>query len=271
MGAGRRPAATTVVGMLAIIAGSASAWVVLTDGDGSLGWPSGPDAVSIYGPEQAMAAAGLVVSGAGLVLLRARGVAATCLVLAALCAALLAGAGLVGVRKWPHYWGCCAPGPVEERALVQSLALGMGAGCAVLAVALATALMSGGHVRWRGWESAPGLVAAVVVAVTVPPTSAAGRFDASDLAAVSLVLALPVAAALGAAALLERRAALAILAFVAVAEGVAASPVGGSSFLAVNLATGEATPVVAAAVVVSGAARAVPAWRSRGLTPVRVG
>lgn len=245
------------VGIGALLSGAVSAVVVAVDGKGQIGGAFAGKQPTIYGPAQAALAVALVVAGLLLLRTRSRVAVAALLGVIGLCAAQLAGAGLVGRRKWPHFWGCCSNEAVTEQDLVRTLAVAMAVACAVTAVACVVVLVSRQCVRWTGVDL-PVVVAfpvALVVAIAGPRLVMGGWDDVRGLAAWALMYSLPFAAGLAASALMRRFAALAIAGAVA---GSALIATAGESFFELNQPWGNAQALVIAAAVAVGATRFIP-------------
>ena len=189
-----------LAGIGALFSGAVSGAVVAVDGTGQIGGAFTGEEPTIYGPGQAALA--LAIAGAGVLLLvaRRRVAVAALLGVIGLCAAQLAGTGLVGLRRWPLFWGCCTPETVTEQTLVRTLAVAMAVVCAVTAVACVVVLVWGRYVRWTGVDL-PVVVAfavALVVAIAGPRLVVGDGDDALDLAAWALMYSLPFAAGLSA-------------------------------------------------------------------------
>jgi hypothetical protein len=183
-----------------------------------------------------------------------------------LVAAQLAGAGLVGRRRWPLFWGCCAPEAVSAQDLVRALATAMAVACAVTAVASLALLVVRRDLRWPGLtlRVVVAFPVAVVVAVAGPRLVVGSWGDTRELAAWALMYSLPFAAGLVASALMPRPGALAMAGAVAASALVATL---GDSFLELDRPWGDALPVVVVAAAVVAASRLVPRreGRSRAL------
>jgi hypothetical protein len=197
-----------LVGIGALLSGAGSAAVVAVDGKGELGGAFARDQLTVYGPAQAALALALAVAGLVLLVTRRRVAGAALLGVIGLCAAQLAGAGLVAVRRWPLYWGCCSPEDVTERDLVRALASGMAVACAVTAVACVLALVWRRDLGWRGVGAAVAIPIALVVALAAPRLVVGGWVDVRELAAWALMYSLPFAGGLAVSSLMQRFAAL---------------------------------------------------------------
>ncbi len=247
-----------LLGVVALISGAVSAAVVAVDGKGQFGGAfSVGEQPTIYGPAQAALALALAVSGLLVLVARRRVAVAALLGVIGLCAAQLAGAGLVGRRRWPHFWGCCSPESVTEQALVRTLAVVMAVVCAVTAVACVAVLVRRPYVRWTGVDL-PVVVAfavALVVGIAGPRMVVGGWDDERALAAWALMYSLPFAAGLAISALLPRFAALAIAGAVA---GSALIATVGESFLELNQPWGDAQALVIAGAGAVAATRLFP-------------
>ena len=106
-----------LVGVGALLAGAVGVAVIAVDGSGQIGGVFVREQPTIYGPGQVALTLVLAVAGL-LVLVVRRHVAVTALLaVIALCAAQLAGTGLVARRRWPAFWGCCSSegGRVDDR------------------------------------------------------------------------------------------------------------------------------------------------------------
>lgn len=255
---GERDDGVRVVGIGALIAGALSAAVVAVDGTGQIGGALTGGQPTIYGPAQAALAVALV--GAGLLLLfaRGRGAVAALLSVTGLCAAQLAGAGLVGFRRWPHFWGCCTPEIVTEQGLVRTLALVMAVVCAVVALACVVLLFSARHVRWKGVDVivVVAFAAGLVVAIAGPRLVVGGwEVDVKGLAAWALMYSLPFAVGLALSGLMQRVAALVTTG--AVASSCLIATVG-ESFFELNQPWGSAQALVFGAAAAVAATRLLP-------------
>jgi hypothetical protein len=264
-----RQGSVRLVGFGALLAGAVSAAVVAVDGTGQIGGAITGDQPTIYGPAQATLAVGL--AGAGLLLLVARGGSAVAVLLSTigLCAAQLAGTGLVGFRRWPLFWGCCTPESVTEKDLVRTLALVMAVACAVTAVGCVVVLVSARHVRWTGLDVTVFVTFAValVVAVAGPRLVVGGwAVDVKGLAAWALMYSLPFAAALALSALMQRVPALATSGAVVVSALIATM---GVSQLELNQPWGDARALVIAAAVAVAVTRLLPRPRKTSPEPAR--
>ena len=247
-----------LVGVVAFLAGAVSTAVVAVDGSGQVGGGVTGDQPTIYGPAHATLAIGLVVAGLLLLVARGRGAVAALLSVIGLCAAQLAGTGLVGFRRWPLFWGCCATEPVTERDLVRTLALVMAVVCAVTAVACVVVLVSARLVRWPGVNLTVvvALAAAVVVAIVAPRLVVGGwAVDLTDLAAWALMYSLPFAAALALSGLMERIAALVTAGAVVSSAFIATL---GESHFSLHQPWGDARALVIAAAGAVAATRLFP-------------
>lgn len=254
---GERDPSVWAVGIGALVSGAVSAATLALDGQGRIGGALTGAQPTIYGPGQAALAVVLAVGGL-LVLIVRRPVALGALLgVIGLCAAQLAGTGLVGRRRWPLFWGCCTDEAVTEGELVRMLATVMAVACGVTAVACLIVLVRRRQVRWIGFDL-PVVVAfpaALVVAIAGPRLVAGGWGDASDLAAWALMYSLPFAAGLALSALMQRFAALAMAGAVG---GSALVATVGDSFLELNQPWGDAQALVVLAAVIVAASRLIP-------------
>lgn len=246
-----------LVGFGGLFAGLLSATVVALDGQGHLGGAFRSDQLTIYGPGQAALA--VAVGMAGIVLLGTRrpsGVVAV-VGLIGLGTAQLAGLGLVAVRRWPLYWGCCAPQNVSETNLVRGLAAGMALVCGVVAVTCLVILVRRDDLRWDRLGLVVALPVALVVAIAGPLVASSrwgGDDDLSALTAWALMYSLPVAAGLVVSARMPRWAALVMAAGIV---GSAAVATLGSFFLEFKLLWGDARALVIVAAVVVAVTRLI--------------
>ena len=182
---------------------------------------------TIYGPAHTTLAIGLVVAGLLLLGARGRGATAALLSVIGLCAAQLAGTGLVGFRRWPLFCGLLLlRSPSPNTIWSALLAIVMAVVCTVTAVACVVVLVSARLVRWIGVDLTvvAAFAMALVVAIAGPPLVVVvdGWIgDVKDLAAWALMYSLPFAAALALSGLMQRFAAL-----------VTAGAVVGSAFIA---------------------------------------
>ncbi|WP_224274694.1 hypothetical protein [Nocardioides lacusdianchii] len=244
------PAPLTGVG--ALLAGAMACIVVAVDGDGSWGGGFAGSSLTIYGPGQAALAVALVLTGALLVLPHIRH-EAVLLAIAGLLAAQIAGTGLVGFRRWPLYWGCCAPSGITEQALVRALALLLAGAGGVAALLCARRLVRTRH----SWSTGPqGMGAAAVagaatVALVGPLLVVHGdpNADVRDLLAWGVTYALPYAAALALAGWMRTRAALTLLGAVALSTVAAHA---GAAMLELRQPWGAALVLVLGVVGVVG-------------------
>lgn len=253
-----RSGSVRLVGVVALTAGAVTAAVVAVDGTGQVGGAITGDQPTIYGPAQPTLAVGLAVSGLFLLVARGRGAVAALVSVIGLCAAQLAGTGLVGFRRWPLFWGCCTPEAVTEQNLVRTLALVMAVVCAVTAVACVVVLVAARHVRWTGVDVTVvvAFTVALVVAIAGPRLVVGGwADDVKGLAAWALMYSLPFAAALALSGLMPRFAALATIGAVASSALIATV---GESHLELNQPWGHAQALVIAAAVVVAATRLFP-------------
>ena len=247
-----------LVGVGALVAGAVSVAVVAVDGTGQVGGAMTGDQPTIYGPAHATLAAALALAGFVLLVARGRGAVAALLSVIGLCAAQLAGTGLVGFRRWPLFWGCCAPEVVTEQDLVRALALVMAVVCAATAVACVVVLVAARHVQWAGFDLTVvvAFAAALVVAVAGPRLVVGGwGVDVKGLAAWALMYSLPFAVALGLSGLMQRFAAVVTAGAVAASAVIATF---GESFFELNQPWGDARALVIAAAIVVAAARLRP-------------
>jgi len=257
------------VGVSALVAGAVSAAVVAVDGTGQVGGDITGDQPTIYGPAQATLAAVLAVAGPFLLVARGRGAIAALLSVIGLCAAQLAGTGLVGFPRWPLFWGCCTPEAVPEQDLVRALALVMAVVCAVTAVACVVVLIAASYVRWTGFDLTVVVAfpVALVVAVAGPRLVVGGwGVDVKGLAAWALMYSLPFAAALALWGMMRRFAGLATAGAVVGSALIAKL---GESHFELNQPWGDAQAVVIAAAIVVAATRLrpVPETSSEGGEP----
>ena len=244
-----------LVGIAALLSGAVSAAVVSVDGKGEIGGVFAGEKLTIYGPAQAALAIALAVAGLLLLVTRRRVAVAALLGVAGLCAAQLAGTGLVARRRWPLYWGCCSPGNVTEEELVRALATGMAAACAVTAVACVVVLVWKRHLRWSGVGAAVAFPVALFVAIAGPRLVEGGWHDVPELAAWALMYSFPFAAGLAASALIQRLSALAVVGAVACSALVAKV---GESFLELTQKGGaDALALVVLAAVAVAASRLI--------------
>jgi hypothetical protein len=188
---------------------------------------------------------------------RTRGATAVLLGVIGLCAAQLAGTGLVGRRRWPHFWGCCASETVTAPTVVRTLAVIMAVVCAATAVASVVVLVRESHVRWTGADLpvVVALMAALVVGIAGPRLVVGGWDDERALAAWALMYSLPFAAALAISAMSQRIAALALAGAVASSALIATV---GESFFESNQPWGDAQALVIAAATAVAAVRFFP-------------
>ncbi|MCL8027274.1 hypothetical protein [Nocardioides bruguierae] len=253
-----------LVGAVVVVAGLVAGLVLATDGLGRVGgaWTAGGP--TVYGPLQVLLAA--TTLGAGLVLLMRRGavVTAAALGVAGLCAAQLAGTGLVATRRWPLYRGCCSTEQITAEPLVTALAALLavvGGLAAATCLVLLLLLVRSRYATWsqpvavRATGVAAGVVVLVVGPVLVTGLLTGGSGDRADLLAWTLACSLPIGAALALSSALPRPAAWTVLAVVA-AGALAASL--GTSFLETRLPWGGARALVVAAAVVVTLSRTLP-------------
>lgn len=246
------------MGIGALWSGAVSVVVVAVDGKGAFPGAFARGQLTVYGP--AHAALAVVLAVAGLLVLRTRGRVAVAALLGVigLCAAQLAGAGLVARRRWPLYWGCCASGNVTEGDLVRDLATGMAVACSVTAAACVGVLVRKRYLGWRGVWATVAAPVALLVAVALPRLVAGSWEDERELAAWALMYSLPFAGALAISALMERFAALAVATAVACSALVATV---GKPFLLLGRPWSAALVLVIAAGVAVAAARLIPRGR----------
>jgi hypothetical protein len=241
-----------LLGSGAVVAAAVSAAVVAVDGNGEIGGGFLRRHLTIYGPPQAALALALGLVGLLLIVARRRVAVIASLGVTGLCAAQLAGAGFVAVRRWPLYWGCCSPRHVSDRVLVRDLAAGMALACAVVAVACVVVLAWQGYLGWHGGGVAVAFPVALAMAIVGPGLMMGGWEDQRALAAWALMYSLPFAAGLAVSALMPRFAALAVTGSVACSALVATV---GESFLEVTQPWGHAQGVVVLAAVAVAAPR----------------
>lgn len=250
-----------LVGIGSLLSGALSGAVVAVDGRGQIGGAFTGEQPTIYGAAQAALALAIAIGGLLLLVARRPAAVAALLGMTGLCAAQLAGTGLVGRRRWPHFWGCCTPETVTEQDLVTTLTVVMAAVCAVTALACVVVLVWAGYVRWAGVDL-PAVVAfavALVVAVAGPCLVVGGWDDARGLAAWALMYSLPFAAGLAISALMQRLAALATVGAVASSALIATV---GESFLELNQPWGNAQVLVIAGAAAVAATRLFPRLKS---------
>ena len=242
----------------ALAAGAVSTVVLAVDGDGEVGGAL-TDGLSVFGRAHVALAAALLASGLLLCVARRRSVVAGLVAVAGVCAAQLAGAGVVGYRRWPLYWGCCSE-PVTEQDLVRVLALSMGVVCCLAALVCLLVLVRGRLLRWNGPDLAVSLAVALVVAVGVPRVAVGGWSDTHELGAWALMYSLPFAAGLVVSGLLDRLAAFAVV--VTIAASASLSTVGYNFVYLANAAEpGDAMKLVLGACVLVVLWRLVPRVR----------
>lgn len=246
-----------LMGVLALPSGAVSAAVVAIDGTGRIGGAFAGEQTTIYGPSQAVLSLALAVAGVLALVARRRVAVTAVLGVIGLCASQLAGAGLVGLRRWPHFWGCCSPEAVTETDLVRNLAVVMAVVCALTAVLCVVVLFTRGYAVWAGLE-VPVVVAftvALTVAIAGPRLVVGGWSDGRGLAAWALMYSLPFAAALAISALMRRLTALSMAAVVASSALIATA---GESFLELNQPWGDAQVLVVVGALTVAAARLIP-------------
>lgn len=254
---GERERSVWLVGIGALCSGAVSAVVVAVDGKGQIGGAFAGAQPSVYGPGQAALALALAVAGLLVLVARRRVAVAALLGVVGLCAAQLAGAGLVGRRRWPLFWGCCSSEVVTAKDLVRTLAAAMAVVCAVTAVACIGVLAWRRYLRWAGVDLplVVAFAAALVVAIAGPRLVVGGWDDERELAAWALMYSLPFAAALAISALMQRIAALVMAGMVAASALIATV---GESFFELDQPWGDAQALVILAAVAVATTRLMP-------------
>lgn len=253
---GVRRTRVRLVGAWAVLAGAFSVWVVATDGQGHLGGAWLSDGPTIYGPLQVLLAVALAASALVVMVWRGPATPGAALAVAGLCAAVLAGTGVVSARRWPLYWGCCSDASITRPDLVRSLALMMAVACAVAAVACLAILVRSSADRPPVSLTAPAVLSGLAVAILGPLLVVEGRStDTRDLIAWSLMYAGPLGTALVISGFLPRSTALVLAGSVLLC---AAAAVMGDSFLETRQPWGAARPLVLACAAVVLLTRFVP-------------
>ena len=243
-----------VLGGFAVLAGTASLVVLGIGGNGGLGGAFS-HGVTIYGRAHVVLASALVVVGLVLFASRSRAGDTALLAVIVLVPGLLAGAGVVGYRRWPLYKGCCATKPVNDWELMRLLAMGMGVVCAVVAIAGLVALVVGRHLTGNVVSIVVAVPVLAVVTVYVPRLAYGDWEDERELVAWALMYSLPLSAVLLLAVAMPRVPALATVALVACAAVVTLA---GEPFILLQGRYGDQTKaavVVLAACLVVGATR----------------
>jgi hypothetical protein len=257
-----RAGSVRLVGVSALAAGAVSATILAVDGNGRFGgaWTgAGP---TVYGPQQLLLAVTLAAAGLTLLVTRTLGVAAAALGMAGLCAAQLAGTGLVSVRRWPLYRGCCSAEAITQEGLVRVLSALMAGVCALSALACVALLIVGHFATWsRPTASRAIALGAGGVVMVVGPLLVTEHVsgDLRDLLAWALVYSVPIGAALALSGTLQRPAAWAVSGAV-IATALTATA--GTSFLETRLPWGSAQELVVAAAVVVALSRIRPPTRT---------
>lgn len=251
-----------VVAALAVLAGTASLVVLAVGGQGGFGGAFSRG-VTIYGRSHVALAFALVLAGLLLMASRSRGGDPTLLAVIVLVAGLLAGAGVVGNRRWPLYRGCCSTKSVNDEELLRLLAIGMGVGCALVAGASLVTLVLGRHLTANVLSIAVAVPVTALLAVYVPRLAYGDWQDHRELAAWALMYSLPLSAALLVAAALPRVPAISTVAVVA---GVAVVTLVGEPFIFLQDPDGDETKARVAVLV---ACLLVGATASRGSTRPR--
>lgn len=249
-----------MVGGLAVLAGTASLVVLGVGGNGGLGGAFS-HGVTIYGRSHVVLAFALVLAGLLLFVSRNRARNTSLLAVIILLAGLLAGAAVVGYRRWPLYRGCCAAKSVNEWELMRLLAIGMGVVCAVVAIAGLLALLFGRHLTGNVLSIVVALPVLAVVTVYVPRLAYGDWEDERELVAWALMYSLPLSAVLLLAAAMPRVPALATVAVVACTAVVTLV---GEPFILLQGRYGDqtnATVVVLVACLLVGATRLLPKAR----------
>ncbi len=244
-------------------AGCLSAAVLAVGGAGGLGGAYSRG-LTIYGRSHALLALALAAVGLLLLVVRRSDGVVALLGVAVLLAALLAGAGIVGRRRWPLYWGCCSPKAVTEGELVRTLATAMGVVCALAALVCVVVLLSGLSLSGSRLALTVAVPVALVVAIVVPRIMVGGWEDEREVVARALMYSLPIGATLVLAAAMPRLAALAVVAATVAAALVLTT---GEPFILFSGRLGNeatATWVVVVACLVVAAARLMthPRWRT---------
>jgi hypothetical protein len=241
----------------AVLAGYASAVVLAVDGNGEVGGAF-VGGLTIYGWSHAALAITLLVAGLLLMVVRQHDAVVGLTAVAGLYAAQLAGTGLVGVRRWPLYWGCCAP-PVSQQELVRNLPWAMALACAVTAL-ISLAALARRFLRSRPDHATVALPVALAVVASVPVLAAGAASDVGDIVAWGLMYSLPFGIALAVSAFLPRGTALALIAAVASSAGMAALD---GSFIVLVIPPADAMTVVIGAALVVALSRLVPVSLAR--------
>jgi hypothetical protein len=235
-----------------------AAVVIAIDGTGSatVAFMDPSDrAATVYGVGPVLLAITLVAAGLLLLVVRHRVALTALLGVAGLCAAQLAGTGLVARRRWPLYWGCCADDAITARELVRWLALGMVVACALAAVVCIVVLVRGRCLRRPGFDLRSLVAFATALLVAVLGPYLAETDHGHDLAAWSLMYGVPFAVALALTALVPRAAALVLSASVA---GSALAAQAGASFMELRQPWEGALPLVLLAAAVAALGLLLP-------------
>lgn len=165
---------------------------------------------TIYSLDQVVVGLALVLTGLGLLVTRSAKWDVALAAVAGLCAAQLAGLGMVGYRKWPAFVG--AYGSVPDWGLVQELAVLMGGSCAVAATICLIFVLRAGRPEVRALRVAVPLGLLLVVALPfVAPWDGA---DLGDRVAIALMYGIPLGLALAVTGLMEVRSATVVTAAV---------------------------------------------------------
>lgn len=241
-----------LVGAVLLVAGAVSAAILAVDGNARFGGAWTGEGPTVYGPQQVALAMTLAAAGVVLLMTRVSVGTAAALGAAGLCAAQLAGTGLVSSRRWPLYRGCCSAEAITQEGTVRLLSVLMAGLCALSALACLALLVVGRFATWsRPAASRAVALGAGGVVMVVGPLLLMHRqsADAGDLLAWTLMCSLPIGTALAVSGTLQRPAAWTVLGAV-VTSGLAATA--GTSFLETRLPWGSTqTLVIAAAVVVA--------------------
>lgn len=166
---------------------------------------------TIYSLDQVALGVALVLIGLGLLVTRSAKWSVALAAVAGLCAAQLAGLGMVGYRKWPSFVGSYQS--VPDWGLVQELAAVMAGSCAVAAVVCLLFVLREGKPDRRALLVAVPL--GLFLAVALPFIAPWELADLGDRMAIALMYGIPMGLALAVTGLMELRSAAVVTAAVA--------------------------------------------------------
>jgi hypothetical protein len=166
---------------------------------------------TIYSLDQVAVGLALVLTGLCLLVTRPAKWDVALAAVGGLCAAQLAGLGMVGYRKWPSFVG--SQGSVPDWGLVQELAAVMGGSCAVAAVICLLFVLREGRPELRALLVAVPL--GLLLAAALPFVAPWDPADLGDRVAIALMYGIPLGLALAVTGIMDFRSATGVTAAVA--------------------------------------------------------